>query len=300
MKLINYAPLSDAWFDYRRSRITGTDVPGILGLSSYKTPLSVWMEKTGKQVNEREETDLMTWGRYMEEAARKWTAADVPCIIRPFTQIAQHDQLDWFCCTPDGIIQKLITDDVYEDVGTWEGKCPSQWKRTEWEEGMPEDYQVQVLAALAVTGFEQGILSALFQPEIRWGRVERNETLIEQMMNRLVDFWEGYVLKDIPPPASASSEDTRILKELHPQDTGEVISVRDNEIIATTRRVLHLQDEEKKIKKEVDELRNRIRQWMGPASYAACPDGGGWSYVRNAKGVRVLTYVNRIPHVKEA
>ncbi len=300
MKLIALKPLSPEWFDYRRKRITGTDVPGILGMSKYKSALSVWCKITGKTVDEREQNELMVWGNRLEGLCREWTADEVPCVIKPMAEIAQHDELDWFCCTPDGLIQEFARGTAhYEPKGTWEGKATSPYHKDEWSEGMPKQHQVQVLAALAVTGLDYGILSVLFYPDPpRWGRIERNDVLVDRMLNKLTDFWEKNVLKDIPPPAGEIDEDTRILKTLHPEDSGEVVPMDDEDIRAATRRALYLAQQIKELKQESDGLRNRIRQWMRKASYAADPDGGGWSYCKNKNGNRVLTHVNRIPGVK--
>ena len=38
----------DAWLQERSKGIGGSDVATVLGLNPYKTPLSLWEEKTGK------------------------------------------------------------------------------------------------------------------------------------------------------------------------------------------------------------------------------------------------------------
>ena len=66
----------DAWLCARRRGLGGSDVPAILGLSSYATPLSVWASKTENEP-ERASTYSMRRGHYMERFIADELAANV-------------------------------------------------------------------------------------------------------------------------------------------------------------------------------------------------------------------------------
>ena len=56
---VDEAARKEAWLSERRKHITGTDVAAILGLSRFKTPLRVWLEKKGEI--EPDENEAMRW-----------------------------------------------------------------------------------------------------------------------------------------------------------------------------------------------------------------------------------------------
>lgn len=60
-----------AWHDARRSTVGSSDIPIILGISPYKTPLDLWKIKTGK-VHPEESNFAQQRGKDMEPIARDW------------------------------------------------------------------------------------------------------------------------------------------------------------------------------------------------------------------------------------
>lgn len=60
------------WLSERRKTIGGSDAAGIVGLSKWASPYSIWAEKTGR-VPEKEDTEAMRQGRDLEEyVAQRW------------------------------------------------------------------------------------------------------------------------------------------------------------------------------------------------------------------------------------
>lgn len=298
MQKIHLPYLSPEWFDFRRKHITGTDVPAILGLSKWSSPLEVWMVKTGKKIPEREETDAMIWGRHLEEACRCWTAEAIGHTIEPNKDtIYVHEELDWLCCTPDGFVVEKVGRNLLP-TKYWEGKCPSVYSRDEWSGGVvPKYYGQQVQIGLEITGLTEGILSALISPELKWGVVGPDPNL-ERTLETLTNFWEHHVQRDVPPAASASDRDTLILRELHPADDGEVVALSPK-CIAASNRLDWLEKQRSLLKEQRDLLRNMLRQEIGDHSFAALPAEGGWAYTRDSKGRRALRRVERIPQVEK-
>lgn len=58
------------WLDDRRTGIGGSDVAPILGLSKWRTPLDVYLEKRGESV-EQTDNEPMRWGRALEPVIRQ-------------------------------------------------------------------------------------------------------------------------------------------------------------------------------------------------------------------------------------
>ena len=53
------------WLDVRKTGIGGSDVAAVLGISPWKSPLDVFLDKTGKSAPEPE-NDAMYWGTRLE------------------------------------------------------------------------------------------------------------------------------------------------------------------------------------------------------------------------------------------
>ena len=64
----------EEWLERRRKTIGGSDAAGIVGLSKWASPFSVWADKTGRAA-EKADTEAMRQGRDLEDyVARRWLA----------------------------------------------------------------------------------------------------------------------------------------------------------------------------------------------------------------------------------
>ena len=53
----------DKWLELRRQGIGGSDAAAIMGLNPWKTPMDIWLEKTGEFLDDEEpENEKMYWG----------------------------------------------------------------------------------------------------------------------------------------------------------------------------------------------------------------------------------------------
>jgi putative phage-type endonuclease len=58
------------WLKHRNKGIGGSDVSAICGLNPWRSPLSVYLEKTG-QIEAAEENEAMRWGTLLEPVVAK-------------------------------------------------------------------------------------------------------------------------------------------------------------------------------------------------------------------------------------
>ena len=61
----------EEWLDRRRKSIGRSDAAGIVGLSKWASPFSVWADKTGR-APEKEDTEAMRQGRDLEDYVARW------------------------------------------------------------------------------------------------------------------------------------------------------------------------------------------------------------------------------------
>lgn len=100
MPVIQHEQGSQAWLDYRKSKIMATDIPIILGSNPWKTPLELWEEKLGfsppTQLNE-----AMERGQRLEPEARKLASELIGIDFQPC--VFQSENYPWLACSLDGI-----------------------------------------------------------------------------------------------------------------------------------------------------------------------------------------------------
>ena len=58
------------WLEYRKQGIGGSDAAVVCGISRYKSPVELWMEKTG-QLPAQETGEAAYWGNLLESLGRE-------------------------------------------------------------------------------------------------------------------------------------------------------------------------------------------------------------------------------------
>ena len=267
-------------------------MPAILGVSPYKTPLGVWLEKTGhRQSDEQSNREALEWGNRMERVGLEWLSDELGGVeIEPTDEIIQHGDLDWLCCTPDGFGPGFVA----------EIKAPGFYMRDEWSNAVPDHAQIQAHINAEICGFPLAFVAGIIQPRLRWMRVEHDPDTVRGWLGECERFWTDHVLTEEPPDPIESDKEDGFVRELHPEDTGEIISLSMVAIDAS-RRLGWIADQVKPLESEAKMLRNKIKMEMGGASFGTLPgDEGAWSWCRRSDGTRVFKQVKRLPNVKES
>ena len=101
------------------------------------------------------------------------------------------------------------------DVGTciFESKTASAYKAGEWEDSIPDEYQLQIQHYMAVTGYPGTYIAVLIGGnKFRWKFVERDDELISMLVELEADFW-NHVQDGTPPPLDGSDAAAKFLAE---------------------------------------------------------------------------------------
>ena len=68
--IVNTENLSyEEWLEYRKTGIGGSDASVVCGINKYKSPVELWMEKTG-QLPYQEAGEAAYWGTQLEGLVR--------------------------------------------------------------------------------------------------------------------------------------------------------------------------------------------------------------------------------------
>lgn len=223
LKLVKTQSLSRAeWLDVRRGGIGSSDAAAAVGLNPYKSALQLWMEKTGRdaglpQVDPNDETSPMFWGTLLEPIVAAHYTRRTGNRVRRINAVLQHPKHSWMLANIDREVVGA------PDVQILECKTAGYHGARQWEEGVPEYVQLQVLHQLAVTGKQAADVAVLIcGQELRVHRIERDDRQIAHLIALEQAFWQR-VQQDATPPADGSESADRALRALWPQDSGQTL-----------------------------------------------------------------------------
>lgn len=214
----------DEWLNIRKKGIGSSDAAAAVGLNPYKSQLELWMEKTGRdaelpQLDPADDTSPAFWGTILEPIVASHYTNKTGNRVRRINAVLQHPdpELSWMLANIDREVIGV------EDVQILECKTAGINGSRLWKEGVPEYVQLQVMHQLAVTGKQAADVAVLLGGQhLEIYRIERDETMIAQLIELERQFW-NYVETDTPPPADGSASADTALRCLFPQDQGETV-----------------------------------------------------------------------------
>lgn len=187
------------WLAKRRRGITATDVPAILGLSPFATPVDVWLDKTGR-AEAKETTYAMERGIALEslllgEYERTTTGATMLTV----PVLAGHPDNPLALASLDGAAN-VDGDTRIVEVKTTSWRGRDDW----WADDVPDHYVAQVSWQLYVCGLDSAdmIADVAGEPIIVRG-VQRSPEWEAYVVPLLHEWWQRHVLADVAPPADA-------------------------------------------------------------------------------------------------
>lgn len=287
LKLVKTTELDrDQWLSVRKGGIGSSDAAAAVGLNPYKSPLELWLEKTGRDqhLSKPDPQDASTplyWGTLLEPIVAAHYTRRTGHRVRRLNAVLQHPQHPWMLANIDREVVGA------PDVQILECKTAGLNGAKLWKEGVPEYVQLQVMHQLAVTGKQCADVAVLIcGQELNIHRIARDEALIAQLIELEQRFWHG-VTTDTPPSADGSESAAAALKALWPQDSGQVLDLRgDLEMTTAFSDLLALREVLSTTEAQEAQVRQRIQQRMGEASVLRL-DAGEVRWKRSKDGTAV-------------
>jgi predicted phage-related endonuclease len=240
----------------------------IKDLMPYKTALAVQQEKIGPNEPDESEALLLRLGLLMEPVILRlyYEATGVKPRVPRKTRILRHPEHNWMLCTLDARAgspaHPLEVKNVLFPRGKW-GKG---------EEEIPDEYMLQVQHQLAITGADYCELPVLIYGRFRIYKVQRNERLIERIIEREKEFWEKHVLAAEPvKPDFKHSSTLDLLKAMYGAIDGVVELGEEEAHIAAVYQELGKQIYS--LGKDRDECQAKLLAAMQSAGFAELPNG---------------------------
>jgi predicted phage-related endonuclease len=261
--------------------------------------MEVYESKVTGEVSD-EFVERFYWGHAMEKPISKRFIEDPPSGLPVDWEledpgeytIYRHSDYSWAMATLDRII---VDANGGEQFANLQLKNASAYVSSDWNEGIPVNYRIQVQWEMFVKGLDRSFLAVLIGGnEYRCYQEERDQKFIDAIIPHVQLFWD-YVQSMTEPPADSSESCARALYRLHPDDSGESIALAASyqEVFD---RIEEIKTEEKALQKEKNALNNRIKAAIGGATFGTLANGARFSWktqerketVQSASKFRVL------------
>ena len=179
---------SDAWLDWRKKGVGGSDAPIVMGLSPWSTEYELWEEKTGLVVRDQEAMKFITdKGHRLEPKARALYEIETGIICPP--QLVQRADNETHRASLDGRNAELKKTVEIKFVGAGE-----KWEMALAGE-IPDYYMAQMQWQLYCSGDETNDYVAYNEAENKIAiiTVKPDLKFIKKMVKKVDSFWKKVV-----------------------------------------------------------------------------------------------------------
>lgn len=269
--------LTETQREQRKLGVGGSDMAVIMGLSKYKTPYQLYLEKIGQE-EPSELTEYQYWGQKLEPVIRAEFEARNNVSVNVVDTVI-HPEYNYLRANIDGFIPELNA--------VLEIKCSNQFMSDSWgEEGsdvIPMPYLVQVAHYCLVTHAECAYIAVLIGGnQYRQYKYHRDYDLENLVLNAAGNFWER-VTKRIPPDPINQS-DLKILFPSHREKkTIKIDNIIAEQLTNLAKTRFHLQN----YTAAEERHKFNIMNYMADAEYLVNSDGKPIaSWKADKRGVR--------------
>ena len=243
------------WLALRRKGIGGSDCAAACGLSRWKSPLQLFVEKTSG-VKTEPDNEKMEWGKRLEPLIRNTFAEKSGLTVVECPIMFAFKEYPYMIANVDGIVSEKDGSKSLLEI-----KTVGEYASSDWDEGLPIEYYLQIQHYLAVTDLKKAYCAVLiggnkFSHQV----VERDKETIDTITALEYDFWNNHVLKGIPP--AVSDKDSEILNTLYPKSNSAtaILPTEADEII---NEYLEIKSLEEELKKQKALAENKLKAILG-------------------------------------
>ena len=241
-------PTREEFLARRRSGIGGSDIAALLGLSPYKSPLQLWMEKTGRSVDEPDAAaqERMHWGVVLEDVVARHYAQQQCVQVQRINAQMHHPEVAIAVANIDrAILEEGKRARWDEQLARVTGarailECKTAHalaqNSADWGEPgtdeVPQAYWMQCQWYMGITGLEAADLAVLFggQKFVIY-TIQRDQPTFGDMLAEAEAWWKRHVVADIPPDPSGE-DDARRLWKSHVAGRERIVDARTADAVA--------------------------------------------------------------------
>ncbi len=254
----------EQWLANRKKGVGGSDVGGILGISRWKSPLSIYMDKvTPLSVDDSVISEAAYWGMALEDKVAER--------FQEQTGKKVHRKKDMLFHKDHDILFANIDRRVVGEKALLEIKTCNAYKASEWDDKVPYEYLLQCQHYLSVTGYETAYIAVLIGGQnFRWAKIERDDELIDEtIIPACLGFWKKHVLRKFPPKPSYLDVDSQIINDMY-QDPNDDEVILDDKVEGIIFAYQNLKEQQSVLKKKISQFYNEICSEIGSHTRAKC------------------------------
>jgi putative phage-type endonuclease len=271
----------------RQQGLGGSEIAAALGLSPWKTPYELYIEKTTDDPLSLQTpmTPAQEWGHRLENVlALKYQDETGYAVVPGFK--CHYLKYPFLTASPDRLV---YTKDGHGkalrglEIKTADSFCREKWgtSGTVWDGvdinqcPIPYHYYVQIVAYMAVLGMEAWDLAVLIGGnDYRVYTFVRNLDVEGMILEEACSFWYDFVVARNAPPIDFTSENVQALiaKINIPQEDVEI--KLDGVWSQKVHQVRETSEMASLAAKRVKEMKAELRHFMGSASIAKLQGGG--------------------------
>ena len=242
----------------RTKYLGGSDVAGILGISPWRTPLDVYLDKIQprKEVIDPMRQKVFNRGQRMEPYVIDLLSEETGLVIVKRGERYRDTEHDFLAAEIDA---------ETESGENIEIKTVSPFKSKEWGEertdSIPVHYTAQAMHGLMITGKQVCVFGVLIGgDDFRIYRVERDDETIAGIREQEVAFWER--IQRLNPPEATTTGD---ILRLFERDAGTSIEA-DGKALKAFNILRDLKSQYKALEPQIKEYEERIKLFMQDAA----------------------------------
>lgn len=219
-ELVNIKDLTrEEWLQERMTGIGGSDVGTILGVNKWKSKTQLFFEKTNPEMIQEISNDAIHFGNVLEDVVAEEFAARTGKKVRRDNRMLRHPDHHFMMANLDRV--------VVGEKALLECKTTSQYNAEQWEDdNVPAQYLCQIQHYMAVTGFEKAYIAVLIGGQsFIWKEIERDDELIQIIIDAEKDFWENNVQANVIPEIDGSEATSDFINHMYQDIDNEEIEL---------------------------------------------------------------------------
>lgn len=204
----------EQWLEMRTSGLGGSDIAAALGLSKWKTPFGLYMDKAG-QGAEVEESESMYFGTLLEDVVAQEFSKRTALQVERFPYLMRSKKYPFMLANIDRLLTGM-------DAGL-ECKTANAAAEKEWADDMvPEAYMLQCYHYMIVTGLRTWYIACLIGGQkFLWRKLTWDDEVANSIIMAEEAFWK---MVELQTPPSAMGGDVDLLQLLYKgTNTDEII-----------------------------------------------------------------------------
>lgn len=243
----------EEWLLKRKEGIGGSDVSSILGISPYKSAVSVYMDKVSEEVEtyslDNYSNYKMELGNKLEDFVAKEFTLKTNKKVRNVNGILKNEKYPYSIANIDKA--------VVGERAFLECVVTNSFAKKKYKNEVPSHIKAQCYHYMAITGATHCYVAILVGNEdIIIHKLDRDENAIDEIMKIEKEFWETYVLGNNIPFPDGSEDYSKVISGLYENSIDEVL------VIFEKQEILNKYDEVKSKIKELDKEKKSMEQFF--------------------------------------